>query len=186
LPSCPATLTNPIDTLTFPSLTGIPLASIPVLFTFKIINMKKIFTLLVSVGLLTAAANAQPGSRDNRDKPQYDQKTGQQNRPKDDHQYDQKTDQQNGQWDKDNSYSNDDRYNKSNDSYGKGVQMQVNQINRKYDLKVQQVQNNFRMKRFEKTRMLRSLEAQRQQEIKMLYARSGNRTLYDRGYNSNH
>ena len=149
--------------------------------------MKKIFTLLVSVGLLTAAANAQSSPRDNRDKPQYDQKTPQKDQ-RDNPQYDQRNDQQNGQWDKDNSYNkrDDDRYDIKNNTYGKGIQMQVNQINRKYDLRVQQVQSNFHMRRFEKTRMIRSLEAQRQQEIKMLYARSGDRKLYDRGYNSNH
>ena len=140
--------------------------------------MKKIFTLVFAVGFLTAAAQAQPGSRDNRDKQQSDQRTVPQ--------YDQRNDQQNSQWDKNNSYSNnnDGRYSKSN-SYGKSVEMQVAQINRKYDLQVQRVKSDFSMRRFEKTRVLRSLENQRQQEIKMLYKRAGDTRLYDRGYNSN-
>lgn len=147
--------------------------------------MKKIFTLLVATGLLTAAVQAQPGSRDNRDKPQYDQKNVPQKDQRD-NQYDQRNDQQNSQWDKDKSYNDDnDRYDKSTGIYGKGVQMQVNEINRKYDFKVQQVKYNFRMRSFEKTRMIRSLEAQRQQEIKMVYAKAGNRKLYDRGHSSN-
>jgi hypothetical protein len=145
--------------------------------------MKKIFTLLFAVGILTAAANAQTGSRDNRDKPQYDQRTTPQTGQRDNPQYDQRNDQ-NSQWDKSNGYSNDSRYDKSN-SYGKSIEMQVAQINRKYDMQVQRVKNDFFMRRFEKTRVLRSLEAQRQQEIKMLYKRAGDRRQYDRGY-SNH
>ena len=45
--------------------------------------MKKIFTLLFSVGILSVAAFAQPGSRDNRDKPTYDQRTTQPNSQRD-------------------------------------------------------------------------------------------------------
>jgi hypothetical protein len=149
--------------------------------------MKKIFTLLCAVGLLTVAANAQTGSRDNRDKPQYDQRSTPQNSQRDMPQYDQRNDQQNGQWDKTNGYSNDDRYNQ-NRSYGRSIEMQVAQINRKYDIQAQRVRNDVFIRRFEKTRVLRSLEAQRQQEIRMVYARSGNNRGWkdDRGYNSNH
>jgi len=149
--------------------------------------MKKIFTLLCAVGLLTVAANAQTGSRDNRDKPQYDQRSTPQNSQRDMPQYDQRNDQQNSQWDKSTGYSNDDRYGKSNSS-AKSIQMQVAQINRKYDMQVQRVRNDIFIRRSEKTRVLRSLEAQRHQEIRMVYARSGNNRGWkdDRGYNSNH
>ncbi|SRR5258706_9312949 len=181
--------------------------------------MKKIFTLLVTVGLLTAAANAQTGTRDRRDYPQndqrtnpqtdqrdsrqydqrttpqpdqrdsrqYDQRTTPQPDQRDSRQYDQRTDQQNSQWNKDNGYrnDNDDRYNK-NGSYG-SIEMQVAQINRKYDFQVQRVRNDFFIRRFEKMRTIRSLEYQRQQEIRMVYARSNrNRDWqHDRGYDSN-
>jgi hypothetical protein len=149
--------------------------------------MKKIFTLLFAVGILTAAANAQPGSRDNRDKPQYDPRSIPQNSQRDNHQYDQKNDPQTGQWDKNNSYSNDnsDRY-KSNSFYGRGIEMQIAQINRKFDFQVQRVKNDFFMRRYQKMRTIRSLEEQRQQEIRMVYANSGRNQQYDRGYGSNH
>ena len=149
--------------------------------------MKKIFTLLCAVGLLTVAANAQTGSRDNRDKPQYDQRNVPQTGQRDNSQYDQRNDQQNGQWDKTNGYANDDRYDRNNGFYGKGgMEMQIAKINRKYDFQVQRVRNDFFMRRFEKMRTIRSLEAQRQQEIRMLYARSGNSRGWkdDRGYSN--
>ena len=151
--------------------------------------MKKIFTLLFAVGFLTAVSHAQSGSRDNQ---QRGQRTEQQNRQQDNHQYDQKNDQQTGQWDKNNIYSdgkdiagNNDRYGYG--FYGGGMKMQIAQINRKYDLRIERVKNDFFMRRYEKMRTIRSLEDQRQQEIRMLYARSGNNKNWqdDRGYNSN-
>jgi hypothetical protein len=140
--------------------------------------MKKIFTLLFAVGFLTAAY-AQTGSRDRdtrdtRDNQQYDQRVG----------------QQNSQWDNNvnsNGRDNDNRYNNINGSYGRSIAMQVAQINRKYDLQVQRVQNDFFMRRFEKMRVIRSLEVQRQREIKMLYVRTNSRDRqYDRGFDANH
>jgi hypothetical protein len=137
--------------------------------------MKKIFTLLFAVGFITAV-NAQSGTRDN-------------------HQYDQKVIQQNGQWDnngnaiagKNGHYDVNDRYHSINGSYGNSMEMQIARINRKYDFQVQQVRNNFFMGRFQKMRTIRSLEAQRQQEIRMVYATSKNRGWdHDRGYDSNH
>jgi hypothetical protein len=131
--------------------------------------MKKIFTLLFASCFLTAAF-AQTGSRDARD-------------TRDNQQYDQRVDQKNGQWDNTRVYGNDrditlsngrfdndDRFNNRN-----SIEMQIAQINRKYDFQVRQVQNSFFMRRYEKMRMIRSLEAQRQQEIRMLYASSNNR-----------
>jgi hypothetical protein len=153
--------------------------------------MKKIFTLLFAVGFL-AAAHAQPGSRDNR---QYDQRNPQQNGQKDNPQYDQRDVQNNNNGysngrdisRNDGRYENDNRYYNNNGSFGRGMEMQIAQINRKYDFQVQRVQHDFFMRRYEKIRMINSLEAKRQWEIKMLYAKSGNRNgQYDRGYNSNH
>ena len=135
--------------------------------------MKKIFTLLFAVGFLTAV-NAQSGSRDNRD---Y------------------RDNQQSGQWGNNHGqdaignnsrYNNDDRYDNNFGSYGGNIRMQIAQINRKYDFKIERVRNDFFMRRFEKMRMIRSLEEQRKQEIRMAYARSGRWGQHDRGYDSNH
>ena len=156
--------------------------------------MKKIFTLLFAVGFLTAVY-AQPGSRDNQ---QYDQRSTQQNGQWDNQRYDQRNAQQNGQSDNYSGYGNDrditrnndrydngDRYNNSNGFYGRGMEMQIARINRKYDFQVQQVRNDFFMRRYEKMRVINSLEVQRHQEIRMLYARTNRDWHHDRGYDSN-
>jgi len=136
--------------------------------------MKKIFTLLVAVGFL-AAMNAQTGSRDNRN-----------NRDTHDR-------QQNDQWGNnkdvivnDGRYNNGDRNDNNFGSYNGNRRMQIAQVNRKYDFKIERVRNDFFMRRFEKMRVIRSLEAQRQQEIRMLYARYNKKGQHNRGYNSNH
>ncbi len=134
--------------------------------------MKKIFTLLFAVGFLTAI-NAQSGSRDNRDN-RDNQQSGQR-----------------GHNEKDvvgnnDRYDNDDRYDNNFGSYNGNIKMQIAQINRKYDLKVERVRKDFFMKRFAKRRMIRSLEQQRKQEIKMAYARPSKKGQRDRGYDSNH
>ena len=136
--------------------------------------MKKIFTLLVAVGFITAI-NAQSGSRDrdNRDA------------------RDQQTDQRGNTYNKDvivndGRYDNDDRYDNNFGSYNGNIKMQIAQVNRKYDYKIDRVRKDFFMRRYEKMRMIRSLEEQRQQEIRMLYARSNKRGQHDRGYDPNH
>jgi hypothetical protein len=139
--------------------------------------MKKLFTLLLAVGFLTAI-NAQTGSRDNRDN---------------------RNSQQNGQWGNDNrndvginngQYDNNDHYDNNFGSYNGSIKMQIAQVNRKYDFKIQQVKYDRFMRRSEKMRVIRSLEAQRQQEIRMAYARSNKWGQqdhgHDRGYDSNH
>jgi len=135
--------------------------------------MKKIFTLLVAVGFLTAM-NAQTDSRDSRDN---------------------RNNRQNDQRGNNNSkdvvvnngrYDNDDRYDNNVGSYNGNIRMQIAQVNRKYDFKIQRVKNDYFMRRYEKMRVIRSLEAQRQQEIRMLYARANNKGQHDRGYDSNH
>jgi hypothetical protein len=134
--------------------------------------MKKLFTLLLAVGFLTAI-NAQTGSRDNRDN---------------------RNSQQNGQWGNDSRddvginngrYDNNNQYDNNFGSYNGNIKMQIAQVNRKYDFKIQQVKYDRFMRRSEKMRMIRSLEAQRQQEIRMAYARSNKRGQHDRGYDSN-
>ena len=131
--------------------------------------MKKIFTLLVAVGFITAI-NAQTGSRgrDNRDNQQNDQRGNSKD-----------VVVNNGR------YDNDDRYNNIG-SYNGNIKMQIAQVNRKYDFKIQKVKNGYFMRRNEKMRVIRSLEAQRQQEIRMLYARNNKKGQHDRGYDSNH
>jgi len=135
--------------------------------------MKKIFTLLVAVGFLTAM-NAQTDSRDSRDN---------------------RNNRQNDQRGNNNSkdvvvnngrYDNDDRYDNNVGSYNGNIRMQIAQVNRKYDFKIQRVKNDYFMRRYEKMRVIRSLEAQRQQEIRMLYARNNKKGQHDRGYDSNH
>jgi hypothetical protein len=135
--------------------------------------MKKIFTLLVAVGFITAI-NAQTDSRgrDNRDT--RDQQTNQRGNNKN-----------NDVVVNDGRYNNDDRYNNAG-SYNGNIRMQIAQVNRKYDFKIQKVKNDYFMRRNEKMRVIRSLEAQRQKEIRMLYARNNKKGQHDRGYDSNY
>ena len=135
--------------------------------------MKKIFTLLVAVGFITAI-NAQTGSRtrDNRDT--RDQQTDQRG-------YNNKDVDIN-----DGRYDNDDRYDNNFGSYNGNIRMQIAQVNRKYDFKIQKVRNDHFMRRNEKMRVIRSLEAQRQHELRMLNARNNKKGQHDRGYDSNH
>ena len=132
--------------------------------------MKKIFTLLIAVGFITAL-NAQTGSRD---------------RDSRDQQTDQRGNKSNDVVVNDGRYDNDDRYSNSAGSYNGNIRMQIAQVNRKYDFKIQKVKNDYFMRRNEKMRVIRSLEAQRQQEIRMLYARNNKKGQHDRGYDSNH
>ena len=135
--------------------------------------MKKIFTLLVAVGFITAI-NAQTGSRDRDNRDTRDQQTNQ------------RGNKSNDVYVNDGRYDNDDRYYNNAGSYNGNIRMQIAQVNRKYDFKIQRVKNDRFMRRNEKMRVIRSLEAQRQQEIRMLYARNNKKGQHDRGYDSNH
>ena len=135
--------------------------------------MKKIFTLLVAVGFITAI-NAQTGSRSRDNRDTRDQQTDQRGNNKN-----------NDVFVNDGRYDNDDRYNNTG-SYNGNIKMQIAQVNRKYDFKIQQVKNDRFIRRNEKMRVIRSLEAQRQQEIRMLYSRNNKKGQHDRGYDSNH
>lgn len=134
--------------------------------------MKKIFTLLVAVGFITAI-NAQTGSRDRDNRDTRDQQTDQRGNGK-------------GVVVNDGRYDNDDRFDNNTGSYNGNIRMQIAQVNRKYDFKIQKVKKDYFMRRNEKMRVIRSLEAQRQQEIRMLYARNNKKGQHDRGYDSNH
>ena len=116
--------------------------------------MKRIFTLVFALGTL-AVAQAQPGSRDNRDNRQNVPVVIQ---PNDQRGYD------NG---RDVAYNHNDR----NDRFSmeRRRNMEIAQINREYDFKIQKIRNSFFMSRFEKERQTRWLQEKRQREIKMVY-----------------
>ena len=141
--------------------------------------MKKMFTLLFAAGLFTLA-QAQPGTRENRqtdrrDNPQTDQRD---NRPAD-------------QWDKDDRFDDDRDAGIDRDAYGKpgrheGIMsptrirdMEIARINRVFDMKIQRVRNNFYMSRWEKYRQIRFLQDQRQREIRKAYVKFSRHNRYD-------
>jgi hypothetical protein len=135
--------------------------------------MKKIFTLLVAVGFITAI-NAQTGSRSRDNRDTRDQQT------------DQRVNNNKDVVINDGRYDNDDRFDNNFGSYNGNIRMQIARVNRKYDFKIHKVNNDYFMRRNEKMRVIRSLEAQRQQEIRMLYARNNKKGQHDRDYDSNH
>ena len=130
--------------------------------------MKRIFTLVFALGLLTAA-QAQPRNGDNRNNRQPERPVVIQQ------------DQRN--WDNDYSndqYDRDVRYMKSNPGRDRKMAKQIDAINREYDFKMQQLQRNRYLSRFDKQRQLRFLQEQRQREIRMVYARNHkNKNKYD-------
>ena len=145
--------------------------------------MKKIFTLLFAVGMV-AVVQAQTGSRDNR---QFDQRN--------DQQYDQRNTDQvdlNGIFDNGKividanfCFGNDRGFGNSRILNERKRDMQIARINQMFDYKIQMVKRNFRMTWFEKQRLVRSLEQQRQQEIRMVYAKFNDRNRYGNPYDRN-
>lgn len=114
--------------------------------------MKRTFTLLLAL-VTIVAVQAQPGNRDRRD---FDQN------------------------DRDNAkvivndrdgFDKDFRGNRYDDRFSpeRKIAMEIAQINREYDYKIQTVRNNFFLNRFMKQRKIQQLEDQRQWEIKMVY-----------------
>lgn len=130
--------------------------------------MKKIFTLLAAV-VIVIMANAQPGTRDrdNRDNRPIDQR--------DDDRYDNERDIVINN----HPYDNDDRNGNSRFGNERRMRMQIAQINREFDYKIQRVRNSFFLSRWEKQRQIRFLEDQRQHEIRMVYKRFKNKHRYD-------
>lgn len=120
--------------------------------------MKKIFTLLFAVGLFTMA-NAQPGQRDNRNG--------------NDREVIKVVVNDNDRYDNDR-YDND-RYGNSTFSNERRIRMQIAEINREYDYKIQKVRNSFFLNRWEKQRQIRFLDNRRDQEIRMVYAKFKNK-----------
>lgn len=128
--------------------------------------MKKIFTLLFAVGTFTMA-QAQPGSRDNR---QVDQRNDQRNNQQNDQRNDQQFDRQLDQRDFNDGYDNNG-YDKGGRYYDRfsmerRKQVEIARINQQFDYKIEKVKRNFFMSWFEKQRQIRSLEQQRQFEIR--------------------
>ena len=66
------------------------------------------------------------------------------------------------------------------------MKMQIAQINREFDYKIQRLRNNFYMSRWEKQREFRFLEDQRQREIRRVYVKFKYKNRYnDRDYPNN-
>jgi len=138
--------------------------------------MKKIFTLLFVVGMFTMA-QAQPGSRDNR---QTDQRNIGQNDQRD----------FNGGFENGKvfieaniSFGKDDRYN-DRVSMERKRDKEIARINQEYDYRIQRVKRNFFMNWNEKQRQVRFLEQQRQQEIKMVYLKFNSMKRPDYGHSN--
>lgn len=122
--------------------------------------MKKTFTLLFALGLF-ALAQAQPGSRDSRQR--------------DDRRYD-----------NDRTvvitttpHDNTGRYDNGFVSLTRKRDMEIARINREYDYKISRVSRSFFGSRYEKQRKIRLLENQRQREISRVYAQYKRDTRYD-------
>lgn len=145
--------------------------------------MKKIFTLLFAVGMV-AVAQAQPGSRDDR---QFDR-----NDQRNDLQIDLQADLQFGQADFESGYDRRKVIVETNDYFDKGGRyndrifmerkkaMKIAMINREYDLKIQKVRRSFRITWFEKQRQIRFLENQRRWEISLVNAKFNKYRFDDR------
>jgi hypothetical protein len=139
--------------------------------------MKKIFTLLFAVGMI-AVAQAQPGNRDNR---QTDRRDNQPIGRQDDNRFD-----------NDESFvainvsfDRDDRFGNNKFSNERKRNMEIAKINREYDYRIQRVKNSYFMSRWEKQRKISFLQEQRQQEIRMVYAKFNKRNQHDNRYDRN-
>jgi hypothetical protein len=133
--------------------------------------MKKIFTLLFALGTFTLV-QAQPGTRDNRqsdhrDMPQVDQRNGGYDN-RDVVVYDRN----------DNNYGRSDNNGRYDDRFApveRRRDIEIARVNREYDYKIMKVKNSFFISRWEKEKQIRYLQAQRQQEIRMVYIKFSQR-----------
>ncbi len=131
--------------------------------------MKKIITLLFCIALLSSAF-AQNNHRDewkndinNRDDPKYDNN-------RDDGKY-------NSDRDDRKNVNNSTVY--QNNRYGIAQRDQlIQRINREYDYKIQQVSYDRYMNRREKKRAIKTLEAQKAEQINQAYSEYKNRYVY--------
>ena len=119
--------------------------------------MKKIFTLLVAIGMITFAQAQYGGGRNSRDH-RNERSTG----------------------DKDYDYGrdNDRRYNGIL-SPKKQLELAIDRINREYDWKIEKVKDNFFKSRSQKRREIRFLNEKRKREIKRTYYTFSKERRYD-------
>ncbi len=124
--------------------------------------MKKIFTLLFAVGMITMAQAQNGGFRD---------------RPND-QQKDQRDDRRDNDFDKGkdvvidrNVYDKDGRFDNKFMSLEKQRDLEIAQINRDFDQKIQKVKRSYFTTRFSKERQIRMLEQLRQKEISDVYTK---------------
>ena len=110
--------------------------------------MKKIFTLLVALGMITLA-QAQYGSGKNS--------------------RDHRNDQTSVEKDYDRGYDHDGRHNGIM-SPKKQLEFAIDRVNREYDWKIDKVRDNFFKSRYQKKREIRFLNEQRKREIRRTYA----------------
>jgi hypothetical protein len=112
--------------------------------------MKKIFTLMAAVMLVASAfAQYKPGNQGG---------------------YESSRDRDNAYNNRGNKRDNDRR----NNGYyfsARERDMQIARINREYDQKIHAVQNRVFMSPFKKQRIIRSLQDERRDEIRMVYAK---------------
>jgi len=154
--------------------------------------MKKIFTLLFSVGMFTLA-QAQPGPGDDRP---FDQRNDQRNDQRFDQRNDQHNDQRNDQKDLNNGFdkTKDPFYNNPYDknvrfddrfSMERRMKMEIARINQEYDFKIEKVRCDYYMRWYEKQRQISYLEQYRQWEIRRVYAKFNYRNQFDNCYDRN-
>lgn len=110
--------------------------------------MKKIFTLLLAVGMITLAQAQYGSGKNSRDR---------------------RNDQSTVDKDYDYRHDNDGRYNGIM-SPKKQMELAIDRVNRKYDWKIDKVKDNFFKSRSQKKREIRFLSEQRKKEIRRTYA----------------
>ena len=81
------------------------------------------------------------------------------------------------------NHHNDRRYNNptvyQNNKYRIDERAEmIQRINRRYDFRIQQISNDRYMNRREKKRAIKSLEAQKREDIKRIYSENNNRYVY--------
>lgn len=117
--------------------------------------MKKIFTLLLAVGLVSMSFAQFPARQRG---------------------------YENGNDVADNRGRNDDkRFNGHTSYHKKQMLRQIEAINEVYDRRIENVKSNWYMKRYRKQRLINELENKRREEIKCVYEKFNDRRHDDRG-----
>lgn len=137
--------------------------------------MKRMFTLLFALGIF-AAAQAQPGDRDKRDKD--DRKYEQRDREYDDED-DQYDNDRSDRYENNNGRRNGNHNGNSRFGEERRMRMQIAQVNREYDYRIQEVNHDRYLSGWEREKQQRLLEDQRRQEIRRIYQQYKYRQRYD-------